>query len=91
MQRRCRSLRASRSSFFWQISKEKFEGCGKLFDAFEEGVGFCCAKAFFGGERAKNGDGAANAGAAGHLEIFWRVTDVDGVLWVEAHAAKREF
>ena len=68
-----------------------FEGSGKLFDGFEEGVGFRCAKAFFGGEGAENGDGGANAGASGHLEVFGSVTDVDGVLCAEVHPAKREF
>ena len=63
----------------------------KLFDGFEEGVGLCRAQAFFGGERAENGDSGAYAGAARHLQVFGGVADVDGVLRVETHAAEREF
>lgn len=66
------------------------EGAGELFDGCEEGVGLGGAKAFFGGERAEDGDRGANAGAAGHFEVFGSVADVDGMLRAEAHAAESE-
>ena len=48
-------------------------------DGFKEGVGFGGAEALFGGEGAEDGDGGAYAGAAGHLEVFGGVADIDGV------------
>lgn len=55
------------------------EGGGELEDGFEEEVGFGGAEALFGGEGAEDSDGGPYAGAAGHLEVFGRVADVDCV------------
>jgi hypothetical protein len=54
------------------------KGGGEFGDGFEEKVGFGGAEAFFSGERAEDSDGGADAGAAGHLQVFGRVAYVDG-------------
>jgi len=54
------------------------EGGGSLGDGIEEEVGLA-ARRRDSWERAEDGDGGADTtGAAGHLEVFWRVADVDG-------------
>ncbi len=72
------------------LIEEVEEGGGELGDGIEEEVGFGGAEAGFGGERAEDGDGGADTGAAGHLEVFWRVADVDGFAGAKAHVAKGE-
>src|SRR5258708_39728587 len=66
------------------------EGGGELGDGIEEEVGVGGAKARFGGERAEDGDGGADAGAAGHLEVFRGVADVDGFAGAKAHVTEGE-
>jgi hypothetical protein len=66
------------------------EGGGELGDGIEEEIGFGGAEAVFGGERAEDGDGGSYTGAAGHLEVFWGVADVDGFAGAEVHVAKGE-
>ena len=48
------------------------------------------AEAFFCGEGAEDGDGGADAGAAGHLQVFGGVAYVDGFGWAEAHLAESQ-
>src|SRR5258707_4847497 len=66
------------------------KGGGELCDGIEEDVGFCGAKAFFGGEGAEDGDGGADADAASHLQVFWRVAYVNGLGGRQAHVAQRQ-
>ena len=69
---------------------EAEQGGGEFRDGIEEEVGFGGAEALLGGERAEDGDCGADSGAAGHLEVFWGVTDVDGFRGAKAHVAKGE-
>jgi hypothetical protein len=78
---------ANENVLFVPASKS-VKGGGEFVDGIEEEVGFCGAQAFFGGEGAEDGDGGADAGAAGHFEVFWRVADVDGFRGAEVHVAK---
>jgi|SRR6266404_3149884 len=69
---------------------EMEEGGGELGDGLEEEVGLGGAEAGFGGERAEDGDGGTDTGAAGHLKVFWRVADVDGFAGAEIHVTEGE-
>ncbi len=66
------------------------EGGWEFRDGLEEEIGLGGAEALLGGERAEDGDGGAYAGAAGHLEVFRGVTDVNAVLWVQGQQTKGE-
>ena len=70
-----------------QSIAELDEGGGELGDGFQEEVGFGGAEAFFCGERTEDSDGGANAGAAGHLQVFGGVAYIDGFFGMQAHAA----
>ena len=63
------------------------EGGGEFCDGFEEQVGFGGAETFFCGERSQDGDGGADAGAAGHLQVFGSVAYVNGFGGTQAHVA----
>jgi hypothetical protein len=76
-------------AFAFLIVKLQQSG-GKFCDGCEEEVGFGGAKTLFCGKRAEDGDGCMDAGAAGHLQIFWRVAYEDGVGRTEVHEAKGE-
>lgn len=69
---------------------ESEEGGRKFGDGFKEEVGLGGAQALLRGERAEDSDGGADAGAASHLQVFWRVTDIDRLACAKAHVAKRE-
>lgn len=71
-------------------ASELLKGGGEFVNGIEEEVGFCGAEAFFGGEGAQDGDGGADAGAAGHFEVFRGVAYVGGFRGAEVHVAKRE-
>ncbi len=80
---------ATQQAFPFLIVKLKQSG-GEFCNGCEEEVGFGGAKTLFCGKGAEDGDGCTDAGAAGHLQIFWRVAYVDGVGCSEAHEAKGE-
>ena len=73
-----------------QSIAELGEGGGEFGDGFQEEVGFGGTEAFFGGERAEDGDGGAHAGAASHLQVFGGVAHIDGVRGSQAHLTKGE-
>ena len=73
-------------SFVAEVEKRR----RKFGDGLEKKVGFGRTKTLFRGKGTENGDGGANACAAGHLQIFRRVAYVDGVGGAEAHQAKSE-
>ena len=81
------TLSARVATNFWL---EAEEGGGEFVDGIEKEIGFGGAEAFFRGEGAEDGDGGADAGAAGHLEVFGRVADVDGFCRAKSHVAKGE-
>lgn len=70
------------------LLEEFVEGGGEFADGSEEEVGFGGTEAFFGRERAEDGDGGADSRTARHLEVFGRVADVDGFRGTKIHAAK---
>ena len=71
------------------LRSQAAEGGGEVCDGVEEEVGFGGAEAGFCGERAEDGDGA-NSGAAGHLEIFRGIADVNAGGGIQAHLAQGE-
>ena len=75
---------------FERLAPEPVESGGEFFDGFEENVGFGSAESFFSGKGAEDGDGRAYACAAGHLQVFWGVADVDTFRWSQRHVAKCE-
>ena len=75
---------------FERSAPEPVESGGEFFDGFEEDVGFGGAESFFSGKGAEDGDGRAYACAAGHLQVFWGVADVDTFRWSQRHVAKCE-
>ena len=75
---------------FERLAPEPVESGGEFLDGFEEDVGFGGAESFFSGKGAEDGDGRAYACAAGHLQVFWGVADVDTFRWSQRHVAKCE-
>jgi len=62
----------------------------KFGDRFEEGVGIQGADALGSGKRTEHTDGA-NSGASSHLNVFRRVSHVDGIPRPSAHLLKSNF